>query len=244
MGEKTSIEWADTTLNTAWGCTKVSDGCKNCYMFRLSKIFGRDAEDPKPRKMERIIADLKKLGQKGRVIFLNSMSDTYHENFSDELIIEWLQLFASYPIHEFIILTKRINRAYNLHKKFPLPDNCWIGTSIENRVSLHRLEKLKKIQAKIRFVSFEPLLENLYEIDLKGIQWVIVGGESDFKDPRPFDEMWAITILAQCRRDNVPFFYKQSGGKKKIDKCWGSNKLEGKTYLEMPILLRTKESTL
>ena len=99
MGETTSIEWADTTLNTAWGCTKVSAGCDNCYMFRLSYRFGRDPENPQPRKMERIIAYLSKLGKRGRVIFLNSMTDTYHENFSDQLIIQWLKLFASYPIH-------------------------------------------------------------------------------------------------------------------------------------------------
>ena len=213
-------------------------------MFRLSKIFGRNPEDPKPRKIENIAKDLHKLGQRGRVIFLNSMTDTYHENFSNQLIVSWFELIKQYPQHQFIILTKRINRAFNFHKNYYLPGNCWIGTSIENRSCLHRLEKLKKIEANIRFVSFEPLLENLYEIDLKGIQWVIVGGESDFVNPRPFKEMWAITILAQCRRDNVPFFYKQSGGKKKINGCWGSNKLEGKTYLEMPIALTTKESTV
>lgn len=244
MGEFTSIEWADTTLNTAWGCTKISKGCEKCYMFRLSKRFGRNPEDPKPRKMENIVKDLNKLGQKGRVIFFNSMTDTYHENFSDSQLIEWFDLMKKYPQHQFIILTKRINRAFNFHKKYPVLDNWWIGTSIENRSCLHRMVKLKKIQAKIRFVSFEPLLENLYEIDLKGLQWVIVGGESDFTDPRPFNEMWALTILAQCRRDNVPFFYKQSGGKKKIDGCWGTNTIDGKKYLEMPIALATKESTV
>ena len=244
MGEKTAIEWADTTVNTAWGCTKVSAGCKNCYMFRLSKIFGRDPEVANPRKMMNIVKDLNKLGQKGRVIFLNSMSDTYHESFSNELIKSWFDLLKKYPQFEFIILTKRINRAFNFHKNYKVPDNCWIGTSIENKTSLHRLEKLKKIDTKIRFVSFEPLLEDLYEIDLSGIQWVIVGGESDFKNPRPFKEQWALTLLANCRRDNVPFFYKQSGGTKKINGCWGSNKLKGKTYLEMPIALTTKESTI
>lgn len=244
MGEKTAIEWADTTINTAWGCTKVSPGCKNCYMFRLSKIFGRNAEIAQPRKMENIAKDLRKLGERGRVIFLNSMTDTYHESFSFELIESWFNLIKQYPQHEFIILTKRINRAFNFHKTFPVPENCWIGTSIENRSCLHRLEKLKKIDTKIRFVSFEPLLEDLYEIDLKGIQWVIVGGESDFANPRPFKEQWALTVLANCRRDNVAFFYKQSGGKKKIKGCWGTNTLNGKTYLEMPIALKTKESTV
>jgi len=243
VGTKTAIEWADTTINTAWGCTKVSKGCEKCYMFRLSKIFGRDPEDPKPRKFENIIKDLDKLGQKGRVIFLNSMTDTYHEQFSDYLIEQWFKIIEGYP-HEFIILTKRINRAYNFHKKIPVPGNCWIGTSIENKSALHRMEKLKKIDCKIRFVSFEPLLEDLGKVDLVGINWAIVGGESDFQNPRPFDPNWAINIRNQCRDYGTSFFYKQSGGTKKINNCWGTNVLDGKKYLEMPILLATKESTL
>jgi len=243
MGLKTQIEWSDSTLSTAWGCTKVSDGCKNCYMFRLSKIFGRDPEIAQPRKIENILKDLSKFGQKGRVIFLNSMSDTYHESFSDELIKKWFDIFKKTQ-HEFIILTKRINRAYNFHKTYPVPKNFWIGTSIENRSCLHRLQKLKLIQAKIKFVSFEPLFEDIGQVDLTGIQWIIVGGESDFKNPRSFKEEWAINILAQCRKFGIPFFYKQFGGKRKC-KChgaWGCNLLNGKQYLEIPIKLVTKES--
>jgi len=243
LGEKTAIEWADSTLNTAWGCTKVSPGCKNCYMFRLSKIFGRNPEIAQPRKIENILKDLSKFGQKGRVIFLNSMSDTYHESFSNELIKKWFEIFQNTE-HQFIILTKRINRAYNFHKTYPIPKNFWIGTSIENKISLHRLDKLKKIQAGIRFVSFEPLLEDLGQVDLTGIQWVIVGGESDFKNPRPFDVNWAINIRNQCKALGIPFFYKQFGGTKKINGCWGSNEIYGKKYLEMPILLKTKESMI
>jgi len=243
MADKTSIEWADSTLSTAWGCTKVSPGCKNCYMFRLSKIFGRNPEIAQPRKIENILKDLSKFGQKGRVIFLNSMSDTYHEAFSNDLILEWFNIFKNTE-HQFIILTKRINRAYNFHKTYAVPKNFWIGTSIENKISLHRLDKLKKIQARIRFVSFEPLLEDLGQVDLTGIHWVIVGGESDFKNPRPFKESWAINILNQCRELNIPFFYKQFGGKRKINGTWGSNEIDGKKYLEMPILLTTKESKI
>lgn len=211
-------------------------------MFRLSKIFGRDPTFAKPRKFENIIRDLRKFKEPS-IIFVNSMTDNFHESFDDLMIKMWLDLFSRNYIHEYIILTKRINRAYNYFKKYPCPKNCWIGTSIENKDSLHRLEKLKKIKTKIRFVSFEPLLEGLGKIDLNGIQWVIVGGESDFKAPRPFDIEWAKEILEQCQANSIPFFYKQSGGKKKIDGCWGSNKIEGRTYLEMPIALTTKEST-
>lgn len=241
MGEKTAIEWADRTLNTAWGCTKVSAGCENCYMFRLSKIFGRNPEDPKPRKEANIKKDLKKYKDEPSVIFFNSMSDTYHESFSDELIKSWFDIIKDEP-HEFIILTKRVNRAYNFHKSFSVPQNCWIGTSIENGSSLHRLDKLKMIDAKIRFVSFEPLLGDIQNVNLEGIHWAIVGGESDFANPRPFKEQWGLHILEACRKYGTAFFYKQSGGKRKINGCWGTNTLNGKKYLEMPIKLTTKES--
>ena len=109
---------------------------------------------------------------------------------------------------------------------------------------MHRLGKLKRIDAKIKFVSFEPLLENLYEIDLSDIQWVIVGGESDNSDPRPFEIEWARNIRNQCIKYHVPFFFKQTGGKKKINGHWGSDEIDGKKYLEMPQLLQTKDSSL
>lgn len=177
------------------------------------------------------------------IIFTNSMSDTFHESLTIQQITEMFDSMKKYSKHQFIILTKRINKAYNFFKNYGCPDNCWIGTSIENRSAMHRLEKLKQIDCKIRFVSFEPLLENLYQVDLTGIHWAIVGGESDFKDPRPFNEDWAINIRNQCRAYGTAFFYKQFGGSKKIDGCWGTNKIDGKKYLEMPILLATKEST-
>lgn len=240
MGEATAIEWADKTINFFWGCTKVSPGCDKCYMFRLSQTFGKS---PTFHELSWINNEAKLRKWKPSIIFVNSMSDSFHEQASIQLIDKMFDLMKKYSKHQYIILTKRINRAFNYFKIHPCPDNCWIGTSIENRASLHRMAKLKKIEAKIRFVSFEPLLENLYEIDLKGLQWVIVGGESDFKNPRLFDEMWGISIMTQCKRDNVPFFYKQFGGKKKVNGTWGSNELNGKKYLEMPILLRTKEST-
>jgi len=243
MGDQTAIEWADSTINFAWGCTKVSSGCDKCYMFRLSKVFGRDSSF-NPRKMGNIMRDVRKLPDKA-VVFVNSMSDTFHENASDELILEWFKIMSDRPEHQWIVLTKRINRAYNFYKKHgPFPNNIWLGTSIENRTSLHRLRKLKRIDVGIRFVSFEPLLEDIGEIDLDGIAWAIVGGESDFSAPRFFDPKWALNVLKACRRSGTSFFYKQSGGKKKIDGCWGTNILGGKKYLEMPLALATKESTV
>ena len=165
LGEKTQIEWADTTLNTAWGCTKVSEGCKNCYMFRLSRIYGKNPEIFKPTSIDTIKRNLNKYKNEPRIIFLNSMTDTFHENTTKELLDSWFDLFEKEK-HQFIILTKRINKAYNYFKTRIVPDNCWIGTSIENRSALHRLTKLKLIKSRIRFISFEPLLEDIGEVDL------------------------------------------------------------------------------
>ena len=161
------------------------------------------------------------------------------------------RLVASIPLLQF--LSKRINRAYNYFKTHECPDQCWIGTSVEDARQIHRIEKLKKIKTKIRFVSFEPLLADIPSIDLSGLQWVIVGGESDQSAPREFKEEWAIHIRDACKKDKIPFFYKQFGGKRKKyeenldgtfkkNKVWGSNILDGKKYLETPIALSTKES--
>jgi protein gp37 len=243
MGEKTAIEWADRTTNFYLGCTKVSDGCKYCYMFRLLAYTKYNPEVLFKCNFKTIIKNLHKW--EPSIIFVNSMSDTFHEGISFKIIREMFAIMAFEPKHQFIILTKRINRAYNFFKdEFFCPKNCWLGTSIENKASLHRLRKLKMINAELKFVSFEPLLEGLGKIELDGISWAIVGGESDKFTPRPFDTEWAKPIRDECHRLSIPFFYKQSGGTKKINGCWGSNEIDGKTYLEMPQLLKTKVSTL
>ena len=248
MGSTTEIEWADRTVNFAWGCTKVSAGCEKCYMFRLSKIYGRKADVFQPRKMENVERDIKKWKEPS-IVFVNSMTDTFHESASKQFIDDQFNMMAKYPQHEYIVLTKRINKAFTYFKDKKVPNHIWLGTSIENDASLHRLSKLHKIDAKIRFVSFEPLLDNISKEALEkaggldGIHWAIVGGESDQSAPRHFDEQWARNIRDYCRESKTAFFYKQSGGKRKKDGVWGTNVLDGKKYLEMPIKLATKEST-
>lgn len=246
MGTDTFIEWADGTLGFAWGCTKVSSGCKECYMFRMSPMYGRDPTKFTPRKLENVAKDLQKLQRnKKEIIFVNSMTDTFHEDVDFELISSWFDMMSQYPEMQFLILTKRIKKAKDFFDQYPCPDNVWIGTSIENRGALHRLHTLKKIDSKIKFVSFEPLIADMGELDLSGLQWVIVGGESGAKDKiRLFDVQWARNIRDQCKKAGIPFFYKQSGGNKKNDSVWGTNILDGHKYLEMPILLSSKESTI
>ena len=242
MAETTQIEWADATLNTAWGCTKVSSGCDNCYMFRLSRMYGKVADRFMPRELDAIKRSVKKLGSP-KVVFLNSMSDTFHEDASFDLIDSWLELLRN-TNHTYIMLTKRVKRMSDYFKTRTVPDNFWVGTSIENKGAYHRLNTLKKINARVKFVSLEPMLEAMPDIDLDGIQWCVVGGESDYTDPRPFDPQWALQIRDQCAIHDTKFFYKQSGGKTKTDGVWGTNILDGKKYLEMPVLLKTKQSTL
>jgi len=246
MGTNTFIEWADATLNFAWGCTKVSSGCKECYMYRLSGLAHRDPTKFTPLIIENRIKALRDFDRQGKqIIFVNSMTDTFHEEASFDLINSWFRIMSGFPGMQFLILTKRIKKAKDYFEENPCPHNVWIGTSIENKGALHRLRTLKKIDAKIKFVSFEPLLEDMGMLDLDGLQWVIVGGESGAKDKiRKFDVQWARNIRDQCVSVAIPFFYKQSGGNKKNDNVWGTNVLDGQKYLEMPISLSSKESTV
>ena len=241
MGNTTSIEWADATLNTAWGCTKVSKGCDKCYMFRLSHVFGKST-DPAPRKPKALQQAIRKLGDP-KIVFLNSMSDTFHESFPDEMIEGWFDELARTP-HVYICLTKRPSRMMRFERSHRIPDNFWVGTSIEGKSAYHRLQPLRKMAHPTKFVSLEPLLESVKDIDLTGIHWVIVGGESDFMAPRKFEEQWAREIRDRCAAEKIPFFYKQSGGRKKVNDIWGTNILDGRTHLEMPEALKTKESTV
>ncbi len=240
MGENTAIEWADNTINFFLGCTKVSSGCENCYMFRNLAYTRFDPHVVTKVNWNNVDKKLK--SWKPSIIFTNSMSDTFHESISQEDVKGEFDMMAKYDKHQFIVLTKRINRAYNFFKTYPCPDNVWIGTSVENKASLHRLEKLRKIHARIKFLSCEPLLEGLGQINLDGIQWVIVGGESDFKAPRPFDVKWAKEILSQCSNRGISYFFKQTGGRKKIDGHWGSDEIEGVKYQQMPMALTSKPS--
>ena len=245
---KTSIEWATDVWNPITGCTKISPGCKNCYMFRLyPRLKGMGVkgyeEDPDVLQLvpERLRHPLR--WQRPRRVFVNSMSDMFHEHVPDSYIREMFKVMTKAHLHIFQILTKRPERAdswwFDNKGRFGVdlkwPDNIWIGTSVENDRYAFRMNYLSRLPAKIRFVSAEPLIDELdirYWVKHKHVNWVIVGGESG-PGARPMDEAWARWIRDNCLEFNVPFFYKQKGGVR--DKHSGSKAiLDGKIWTQLP----------
>lgn len=220
MGQDTSIEWTHGTLNLAWGCRKVdkspqNGACYKCFMFRMSDGWGIDPTLVRRFDLHKRIKDLEAWPDEKVLVFLNDMSDTFGEFFAFEEIEKWHRdLIERFPNKQFQLLTKRIGRAMLFYyQRGRVPDNVWMGTSIGARDRLKRLDQLRMIPARIRFVSFEPLLEDLGKVNLEGIHWVIIGGESDKSDPRPMKLEWAESLIEQAREQGVAVFFKQRGGK-------------------------------
>jgi len=217
---KTKIEWTEETWNPTVGCTKVSAGCKYCYAEVMAKrlqamgVKGYENGFEFTLMPERLEQPLKK--KKPTKFFVNSMSDLFHEKMPDDFLDKIFNVIEQTPQHVYQILTKRESRmAEYFADKIP-PKNVWLGVTVEDKKSgLPRIEKLRNIPAMIKFLSMEPLLEDLGEIDLTGIDWVIVGGESGPK-ARPMKEEWVINIKKQCEENGIPFFFKQWG-------TWGSD---------------------
>ena len=210
---ETKIAWTNITWNPVHGCSKVSPGCDNCYAETLSLRMGftkkpwtgenaNENVQLKPHKLREPF----KLKQPSRV-FVNSMSDIFHPQIPDDYIAEVFKVMNDLPQHVFQILTKRPRRAAKWTDGWG--DNVWMGTSVENRKTLFRIDQLRQCKAKTLFLSIEPLLEHLGELDLTHINWVIVGGESG-KGYRPMDHAWARDIRDQCTEKDVAFFFKQS----------------------------------
>jgi protein gp37 len=236
------IEWTEQTWNPAVGCTKISAGCKNCYAETMAtrlkamgtpgyengfalQILPERLEDPVRRK-------------KPTVYFVNSMSDLFHEKIPDAYIEQVFDVIRRTPHHTYQILTKRGARMARFFKTRAVPENAWLGVSVENRKhGVPRIDHLRRVPAKIRFLSVEPLLEDVGELDLHDIHWVIVGGESGPK-ARPMKEEWADSIRAQCEEQQVAFFFKQWGGwgadGKRRAKHANGRLLNGRTWDEMP----------
>ncbi|HOV80405.1 MAG TPA: phage Gp37/Gp68 family protein [Bacillota bacterium] len=237
MASNTSIEWTDLTWNPLTGCTKVSLGCKNCYAERFAKRLQAMGQPNyrngfRPTIHEHVL-ELPLKWKKPRSIFVNSMSDLFHEEVPVDFINKVFGIMQRADWHYFHVLTKRSDRLLELDPFLKWLPNILMGVSVENREYTYRIDHLRKTRAKIKFLSLEPLLGPLTNLNLDGIDWVIVGGESGL-GARPMNQSWVIDIREQCRKAKVPFFFKQWGG---ANKKKNGRKLEGKTWDEVPTVM-------
>ena len=234
MATKSQIEWTDMTWNPVTGCTKISRGCKFCYADRMTKRLQAMGVERYQNGFEvtlhEDLLDTPLRWMKPRMVFVNSMSDLFHETVPVEFIVQVFRTMERCPQHTFQILTKRSERLVNLSAELTWPDNVWMGVSVEDEDVVFRIKDLRRVPAKIRFLSCEPLLGPLDELPLDGIHWVIVGGESG-PGARPMQEQWVLSILQQCERRNIPFFFKQWGG---VRKRHAGRVLNNRTYDEFP----------
>jgi protein gp37 len=236
MATKSAIEWTEMTWNPVTGCTKVSQGCKNCYANRMAlrlKAMGSDRylNGFKPTVHEDLV-DLPKKWKKPRTIFVNSMSDLFHEDIPESFIKRVFATMRNCPQHTFQVLTKRSKRLLKLGSSLDWPSNVWMGVSVESADVMSRISDLEEVPAKVRFLSCEPLIGPLIGLPLSGIHWVIVGGESGPR-ARPMQSLWAESIQRQCEEADVPFFFKQWGG---VRKHRTGRTLNGRIFDEMPAL--------
>ncbi len=231
---QSSIEWTEMTWNPTTGCSKISTGCKFCYAEIMSKrLKAMGVEKYKDNFKVRTHDDALKIPytwKHSKVVFVNSMSDLFHKEIPLEFIQKVFKVMNDNPQHVFQVLTKRAERLLELHTELKWTHNIWMGVSVENAKEKHRIDNLRQINARVKFLSLEPLLAHMGEIDLENIDWVIVGGESGHK-PRPMDADWVLDIQEQCKEKNVAFFFKQWGGK---NKKANGRILNGRTYDEMP----------
>ena len=237
MGETTQIEWAESTINFYWGCTKVSEGCKFCYMYRNSPRYNRDATKVTKLNFDNIEKNLNKWSP--RRIFVNSNSDTFHDSLSYENICEMFHLMLKYPKHEYMILTKRSGRMRSIFSQESLPNNFWLGVSVENQNHVDRIDDLLECDCYNKFLSLEPLLGDVQpDRDLRDIRLAIIGGESYLKndDGRIMKEEWVDKIKEWCDFFEIPFFFKQWGGNSKCNchNAWGCRLYKGQTWDYIP----------
>ena len=240
-----SIEWTESTWNPVRGCTRVSEGCRFCYAERIAARFSGEglayqgfAENTNSgpqwtREVRPIPALLNQplKWKKPRHIFVNSMSDLFHEKIELDYIQQVFAVMKKAHWHKFQVLTKRSALLSKYSSELPWPENVWMGVSVEDSCVLDRIDELRETDAKIKFISLEPLIGPLKGLDLSDIDWVIVGGESG-PGAREMKKEWVIDIRNQCAEENVHFFFKQWGGTRKSKT---GRELDGQTYDEMPI---------
>jgi len=236
MSSSSSIEWTDSTWNPVTGCTKISSGCLNCYAERMAlrlKAMGNPSyTNGFSITIHEEMLELPLKWKKRQTIFVNSMSDLFHEDIPSEFILRVFNVMHQANWHCFQILTKRSERMLELSRQLPWAPNIWLGVTVEENDYIHRIDHLRRTNAQVKFLSLEPLLGPISNLRLNGIDWVIVGGESGPK-ARPMNKSWATDIRDICSEQDVPFFFKQWGGKNKKK---AGRVLEGRTWDEVPSL--------
>lgn len=234
MAGLSTIEWTELTWNPVTGCTKVSEGCRHCYAERMARRLQAMGNGRYARGFEVMLhhdlIDLPRRWRQPRLVFVNSMSDLFHEAVPFEFIGRVFATMVACPQHTFQVLTKRSARLADLAHRLPWPPNVWMGVSVEDSRAIQRIHNLATVPARVRFLSCEPLLGPLASIPLAEIEWVIVGGESG-PGARPMQASWADSIRRQCDRAGVPFFFKQWGG---VRKHATGRELNGRFYDAMP----------
>lgn len=231
---QSSIEWTEMTWNPVTGCTKISAGCKFCYaevMSRRLKAMGVEKyKDGFKLRIHEDALNIPYTWKKQKVVFVNSMSDLFHKDVPLEFIQKVFKVMNENPQHTFQVLTKRADRLLEIHTELNWTHNIWMGVSVEDSRVMERIDLLRQTNARTKFLSCEPLIGPLHDMNLNNIDWVIVGGESGRK-ARLMDADWVLDIMDQCTAANVAFFFKQWGGtnKKKTGRM-----LNGQTYDEMP----------
>jgi protein gp37 len=247
MGLKSAIEWTESTWNPITGCTKISPGCKHCYAERmadrLQAMGQQNYRNGFALTLQPQMLELPLRWKTPQTIFVNSMSDLFHESVPIEYIELVFDVMRRAHWHRFQVLTKRSDQLAELAPQLPWEPHIWMGVSVESARYRGRIDELRRTGARIKFLSLEPLLGPLPELDLRGIHWVIVGGESG-PGARPMKPAWARDLRDQCRRMRVPFFFKQWGG---TNKKLTGRVLDGRTWDEMPahkISVRRPRSTI
>ena len=235
MATNSHIEWTDATWNPVTGCTKISPGCKHCYAERLAKRLKAMGQANYRNGFEMTLQpqmlELPLRWKRPKRIFVNSMSDLFHTDVPTSYIKQVFDVMTRAHWHQYQVLTKRSDRALELSGELPWAPQIWIGVSVENAKYADRIDDLRKTGAHVKFLSLEPLLGPLRKLDLKGIDWAIVGGESG-PGARAVDPEWVTDLRDQCLKAGIPFFFKQWGG---VQKKKAGRTLEGRTWDQMPL---------
>lgn len=234
MSDHSTIEWTDATWNPMRGCTKISPGCARCYAETFAERFrgvpGHPFEQGFDLRLVPEALELPLRWKRSRLVFVNSMSDLFHEDVPDSYIKKVFAVMEQAYQHRFQVLTKRAERLEAFTLRHAPPPNTWLGVSVENADYTWRIDHLRRAAARVRFLSVEPLLGPIPDLDVRGIDWVIVGGESGGRC-RPMNAAWVREIRDRCRSRRVPFFFKQWGG---FQKKKNGRELDGRTWDEMP----------